>query len=309
LLRLWFLVSRCWAANEPFALSQAHHFASGAALSIITGGGKWVELTIPTDSLYQHLLLTAEKKFWRCVESGEPPRLFISEPPKVRIDAVRIVDMSSSNSWAEFAGIFRRTHTAFLEHENAKAELKKLIPEDARGALGHGIRAKRSKSGALSFELTAETAAPQRVGAALTYARRYALFALVGIAGEDDLDAPDLLTRSEPVPEPESHTSLGIRSIGGTIDWAAKVMCLGSLCGIGSPAVSTPSGRNGQCSASTNPAIPQVELGFISGRRNLRIQASKTVRVNCSNQAGAVLNISANLEDNSCFPTMIGKSH
>ena len=38
----------------------------------------------------------------------------------------------------------------------------------------------------------AETASPQRMGAALTYARRYALFTLVGIAGEDDLDAPDL---------------------------------------------------------------------------------------------------------------------
>src|SRR5437773_1768988 len=38
-----------------------------------------------------------------------------------------------------------------------------------------------------------ETAAPHRMGAALTYARRYALFTLVGIAGEDDLDAPDLL--------------------------------------------------------------------------------------------------------------------
>ena len=45
--------------------------ARTAALSIITGGGKWVELTIPADSLYQHLLLAAEKKFWRCVESGE----------------------------------------------------------------------------------------------------------------------------------------------------------------------------------------------------------------------------------------------
>src|SRR4051794_41174706 len=38
-----------------------------------------------------------------------------------------------------------------------------------------------------------ETAAPQRMGAALSYARRYALFTLVGIAGEDDLDAPNLL--------------------------------------------------------------------------------------------------------------------
>ena len=45
-----------------------------------------------------------------------------------------------------------------------------------------------------------ETAAPQRMGAALTYARRYALFALVGIAGEDDLDAPDLLSRSKLCP-------------------------------------------------------------------------------------------------------------
>jgi ERF superfamily len=46
-----------------------------------------------------------------------------------------------------------------------------------------------------------ETAAPHRMGAALTYARRYALFALVGIAGEDDLDAPDLLVESPPAIE------------------------------------------------------------------------------------------------------------
>jgi hypothetical protein len=43
----------------------------------------------------------------------------------------------------------------------------------------------------------ADTAAPHRMGAALTYARRYALFTLVGIAGEDDLDAPDLNVRSQ----------------------------------------------------------------------------------------------------------------
>ena len=43
-----------------------------------------------------------------------------------------------------------------------------------------------------------ETAAPQRMGAALTYARRYALFTLVGIAGEDDLDAPDLISPTTP---------------------------------------------------------------------------------------------------------------
>ena len=45
----------------------------------------------------------------------------------------------------------------------------------------------------------AETANPQRMGAALTYARRYALFTLVGIAGEDDLDAPDLCDGPPPL--------------------------------------------------------------------------------------------------------------
>jgi hypothetical protein len=127
--------------------------ARTAVLSIITGGGKWVEMTIWADPLYQHLLLTAEKKFWRCVESGEPPRLFGVGPPRPRIEAVRVVDMSASNSWAEFAGVFRSSRQAFLEHERARAELKALMPNDAKEAIGHGVRAKRSKSGAISFDL------------------------------------------------------------------------------------------------------------------------------------------------------------
>jgi predicted phage-related endonuclease len=151
-----------WSFSEEAAaekhMAQVQHNmwvtnAKEAALSIITGGGKWVEITIPADSLYQHLLLTAEKKFWRCVESGETPRLFGVDPPRPRIEAVRIVDMSASNSWAEFAGVFRRTRQAFLEHEKSKAELKGLMPEDAKEAIGHGVRAKRSKSGAISFDL------------------------------------------------------------------------------------------------------------------------------------------------------------
>jgi predicted phage-related endonuclease len=124
-----------------------------AALSVITGGGKWVEIATHADPLYQHLIVTAERKFWRCVQSGEPPRLFGVEPPRPRIEAVRIVDMSASNSWAECAAVFRTTRAAFLEHEKAKAELKGLMPEDAKEAIGHGVRAKRSKSGAVSFDL------------------------------------------------------------------------------------------------------------------------------------------------------------
>jgi hypothetical protein len=61
--------------------------------------------------------------------------------------------MTASNSWASFAAAYSCTRAAFLEHELAKSELKKLVPEDAREASGHGVRAKRSKSGAISFEL------------------------------------------------------------------------------------------------------------------------------------------------------------
>jgi predicted phage-related endonuclease len=124
-----------------------------AVLSIITGGGKWVEITIPADPLYQHLLLTAEKKFWRCVESGETPALFGVDPPRPKVEAVRVVDMSGSNAWAEFAGLFRQTREAALAHERSRGELKALIPDDAKEAIGHGVRAKRSKSGAISLDL------------------------------------------------------------------------------------------------------------------------------------------------------------
>jgi len=127
--------------------------ARTSVLSIITGGGKWVEIKISADPLFQHLLFTAEKKFWRCVQSGELPRVFGIEPPRPRIEAVRVVDMSASNAWAEFAGLFCSTRAAFLDHERAKSELKGLMPEDAKEAAGHGIRAKRSKSGAVTFEL------------------------------------------------------------------------------------------------------------------------------------------------------------
>jgi hypothetical protein len=89
---------------------------------------------------------SAEQKFWRCVQFGEAPHLINAEPPRPRIEAIRIVDMSGSNSWAEFAALFCTTRGAFLDHERAKGELKALVPEDAKEAIGHGVRAKRSKA-------------------------------------------------------------------------------------------------------------------------------------------------------------------
>ena len=61
--------------------------------------------------------------------------------------------MNASNSWAEFAALFRSTRGVYLDHERAKTELKALMPEDAKEAIGHGVRVKRSKSGAVSFDV------------------------------------------------------------------------------------------------------------------------------------------------------------
>jgi hypothetical protein len=151
------------AAAEKYMAQLQHNMwvthLRSSVLSIITGGGKWVEIAIPMDPLYLTVLVSAEKKFWRCVQSGEPPHLVNAEPPRPRIEAIRVVDMSASNSWAEFAALFRNTRAAFLDHERAKSELKALMPEDSREAIGHGVRGKRSKSGAVSFDLLEPEAA------------------------------------------------------------------------------------------------------------------------------------------------------
>src|SRR5580704_14787441 len=61
----------------------------------------------------------------------------------------------------------------------------------------------------------ADTATPRRMGAALTYARRYALFTLVGIAGEDDVDAPDLLPPEQQASKPSEPKAGGNSRLNG----------------------------------------------------------------------------------------------
>jgi predicted phage-related endonuclease len=157
-----------WSFSEEGAaekyMAQLQHnmwvtHLRSSVLSVITGGGKWVEIGIPMDPLYLSVLVSAEKKFWRCVQSGEVPHLINADSPRPRIEAIRIVDMSASNSWAEFATLFRNTRDAFLEHERAKSELKGLMPEDARECIGHGVRGRRSRSRAVSFDVLVTEAA------------------------------------------------------------------------------------------------------------------------------------------------------
>jgi predicted phage-related endonuclease len=146
------------AAEKHMAQLQHNMLVTGARrayLSVLTGGCKWASIQVDADPVYQTVLVQAERAFWRCVETGELPRLFDAEPPKANLPLVRIVDMGPSNAWAEYATTFVRTRAAHAEHEMARAELKALLPPDAKEAYGHGVRAKRSRSGAVSFDLVA----------------------------------------------------------------------------------------------------------------------------------------------------------
>src|SRR5450432_3597119 len=107
------------AAAEKHAAQLQHNMlvtgTKRSVLSIINGGGKWVEISLEADPIYQTILIAAEKAFWSAVHTGEPPCLFDCEPPRPRIEAVRVVDMSGSNSWAEFAGLFCETRAAHAD--------------------------------------------------------------------------------------------------------------------------------------------------------------------------------------------------
>src|SRR4051794_19883906 len=129
-----------FAADKHMPQLQHNMLVTGtrrAYLSILTGGAKWVYMEVEADPVYQTVLLQVERIFWRCVKTGESPRVFGAEPPKAKLSAVRIVDMAASNAWAEYAAIFLQTRCAHTAHENAKSELKQLVPEDAREAFGH----------------------------------------------------------------------------------------------------------------------------------------------------------------------------
>ena len=129
-------------------------------LSIITGGGKWVEITIPMDPLYLSILVYGGEEVLalRAVRRAAAPDQCRAAAAAHRGDPHRRHEL------VQFLGGVRRRSSAtpaqaFLDHERAKSELKALMPEDAKEAIGHGVRAKRSKSGAVSFDVLETEAA------------------------------------------------------------------------------------------------------------------------------------------------------
>jgi hypothetical protein len=154
-----------WSFSEEAAakkyMAQVQHNMSvthlrSAVLSIITGGGKWVEITIPMDPLYLSVLVSAEKKFWWCVQSGEPPHLINAEPPRARMEEHCRYELIQLLGGVR--GAIPQYAEAILDHERAKVELKGLMPEDAKEAIGQGVSAKHSKTGVVSFDVLDEAA-------------------------------------------------------------------------------------------------------------------------------------------------------
>ena len=127
---------------------------SRAILSVFIGTMKYEAVEIEADPAYQADLLMASEHFWECVKSGEPP-----VAPKIkapRPEAFRAVDMTGSNEWAAFAADWLDNRAAAKTFDAAAKAVKKLVPDDASTATGHGIEVKRAKNGALSIKEKAE---------------------------------------------------------------------------------------------------------------------------------------------------------
>jgi predicted phage-related endonuclease len=126
-----------------------------AALSVIFGNHKYEIFEIASDWLYQQELLEAEQQFWDCVQTGREPVAWPA-PPAPRPIGTREVCLEGNNAWASAAVDWLEHRAAAKTHASACTSIKELVEQDVMRAFGHGIEAKRSKSGAITIrELTA----------------------------------------------------------------------------------------------------------------------------------------------------------
>lgn len=125
-----------------------------AVLSVLFGNQKFEIFEISSDWVYQMELLQAEIDFWRCVETGREP-VPACPPAPPRPVGVREVCLEGSNSWAVAAAEWLECRDGAKRHAAASASLKEMVESDVSRAFGHGIEAKRSKTGAITIrELT-----------------------------------------------------------------------------------------------------------------------------------------------------------
>ncbi len=132
--------------QHNMAVSRAEH----AFLSVIFGNHKFEAIEVAADWLYQLDLLEAEQDFWDCVVTGrEPVAAAVPAPPKPI--GVREVCLEGSNVWAAAAADWLDNKDAAKVYASATKALKELVESDVARAFGHGIEAKRSRSGAITI--------------------------------------------------------------------------------------------------------------------------------------------------------------
>lgn len=121
-----------------------------AILSVIFGNSKWECFEVPADWLYHQDLLEAEERFWECVQTGEPP-VAAAVPLAPKPIGVREVCLAGNNRWAASAADWLQHRVAAKKHTEATSTIKTLVEDDVARAYGHGIEAKRSKTGAITI--------------------------------------------------------------------------------------------------------------------------------------------------------------
>jgi hypothetical protein len=128
--------------------------ADRAILSVIFGNHKYEILEVAADWLYQLDLMEAELKFWDCVLMGREP---VAAPPlpSPKPVGVREVSLQGNNAWASAAVDWLENREAAKRHSASCTQIKLMVEDDVGRAFGHGIEAKRSKSGAISIRETA----------------------------------------------------------------------------------------------------------------------------------------------------------
>lgn len=119
-----------------------------AYLSVFFGTLKWRVFEVDAEPIYQDMLIEAERKFWDCVQSGEPPVAVQIDAP---VAAVRKIDMTGNNAWTAHAGTWLANKGYAKAFDVASKELKALVGDDVAEAYGAGIRAKRSKTGSITI--------------------------------------------------------------------------------------------------------------------------------------------------------------
>lgn len=135
---------------------QLHHNMAVAGLakahlSVFKGNADWLHFEVSLDPAYAAAVRKAEWSFWLAVQSDEPPVPYDAPPPPAA-DAMREIDMTGSNAWAQFAADWLETRAQAKRFETAAKEIKALVEADVKLATGHGIVCSRSKAGALTIK-------------------------------------------------------------------------------------------------------------------------------------------------------------